>query len=273
MFPNASREEVKRSLVGHQTDHLAHAANNLLELEKSRPPPPPPPPPTSTKPTQDLVSQSPSPPPIEKGPSSQLTGKPHRSIFNSIRDTIRRPESASPPSGGLRPNDVIQRQKDAHQDKAITPQTDIKANVEKAVNASRGNRASTIVSNQQVSNVKEAQEGESRAVEIVFSSSILTPYTLFPRLLFGRRCKDGPRFRRRPQASKWQDAVLRRPRSAQGPGVPRRPSRSSFSVRLRHHLASLHGLQARPIIPPHVLRHSRTAHCLQCALSPSYPVF
>lgn len=171
MFPNASAAEVKRSLTGHQSDHIAHAANTLLELEKTRPPPLAPTPPTSkpttTKPSDSLVPAAPVIPErrtLTQSPTAPPAApptKPQKGLFSSIRDTIRRPESRDGPlaPGGLKMGDA-QQQQNQPQETAITPQDSIKANVEKAVNASRGNRASSIISHQRLSNVKEAQEGQ-----------------------------------------------------------------------------------------------------------------
>lgn len=172
MFPNASAGEVKRALAGHKSDHLAHAANILLEAEKTRPPPILTPE-SSTKPNEASTTSAPAagierslatrPPP--QAPMS-TTPKPPKSLFNSIRDTIRRPEARNGSSevSGPRPTAVQQRPKEATtttQATTPTPPGDIRANVEKIVNASRGNRASSIVSEQKVSSVKEAAEGRS----------------------------------------------------------------------------------------------------------------
>lgn len=169
MFPNASTTEVRLALAGHESDHLAHAANTLLELEKTRPPPPSHEvlnqpdggAPTAAAPLAEkersLAKRSPAQAPVS-------TLKPPKGLFSSIRDTIRRPETrnGAVETGGSRLNGVPPRPQEATTSPPTTtptPQGDIRANVEKIVNASRGNRASSIVSEQKVTSVKEAAEG------------------------------------------------------------------------------------------------------------------
>jgi hypothetical protein len=178
MFPNASSGEVERALAGHESDHLAHAANALLEAEKTRPPPPVLHQPTAKASTGNTTSVA-SPAESEQSLATRVPPqapvsmpKPPKGFFGSIRETIRRPEARSGASS--QPTGVAQRpQQAATPTTTPTSQGDIRANVEKIVNASRGSRASSIVSEQKVSSVSEAAEGT--LVEHPLESHILCP--------------------------------------------------------------------------------------------------
>ncbi|CDZ96200.1 Transcription factor Opi1 [Phaffia rhodozyma] len=153
LFPDCDPLEIQRRLRAQTENHLVNATNELLE--KSYPK-------RATNSHSKVQSPS-SESSLSKSPSSSsgLTRSPSTSgpkgFFSSFKSGLKKPSVKETVST---PIPAVHRQIGQTEPRTsiVTPTKDIRSNVEKAVNASRGNRSSTLISKQQTVPVQETKD-------------------------------------------------------------------------------------------------------------------
>lgn len=173
-------------LASHKTDQIAAATETLLTSPYPKRPEPatsPPAPPVS-KSSLNTVDLRDSRPPTYSSATddsaalvSKKTEKPSPKGFLDSLKSFRRTSSSSPSMGlsktnssnhkGMMPSPLTPSLPSSSsggglsssQDSTVTPSANIRANVERAVNASRPNRGNQVISEQSIQSVKESSDG------------------------------------------------------------------------------------------------------------------